>query len=417
MPTLSDRLKALGVSLGAADIKPPPARRGDVALETLLPGRWLTTRHGEVFLVERRYPATHRIGAHALRGNDIPPLMAAWARQPQLATLSLNELLFVDIETSGLSVGGGVYAFLIGAGRFQEDEFILRQFFLRDPTDESAQLAAFEDFAAPCRALVTFNGKAFDIPMINGRYVLNRWPFPLQGFAHLDLLHLARRLWKDSLPSRALGSLEAFILGAERAEEDVPGWQVADLYLEYLASGDATLLQGVFYHNEMDVLSMAALLNHMAALLEDPLAFPQAGPAELCAIARLHAEMGEAATAQKILQRVLDETGPQSPLRLRALDALAALHKKQGDFAAAIPLWEEAAACGEIHAHVELAKFYEHRRKEIATARAWTLRAINLLANGASPPQRARWLPELEHRLARLERKLISDDGRQTMDG
>ncbi len=409
MPTLSERLKALGVTLGPVHTPPQTPRRPGQAIETLLPGEWRLLPEGRTFVRERRYPASFQQGDISLKGKLPPTILAAWAREPRLSALSLEQFLFFDIETTGLNAGGGVYAFLIGAGRFEGEEFRLAQFFLHDPADEGAQLAAFEAFAAPCAALVTFNGKAFDLPLLNSRYTLNAWPSPLKGMAHLDLLHLARRLWRARLPSRALGDLEAHILNTQRNQEDVPGWMIAGLYLQYLHTGDAHPLNGVFYHNEVDVLSMAALFNHLASLLADPLASPETDQLDLLAIARLHADLGDPGPAERIYTHILQRADLQPDARLQALKGLASLHKKRGRLHLAAPLWEQAAEAGQVYAYVELAKMYEHQCADFGTALRWTQAAIeNVCGKKAPPGERLRWLPELEHRQARLERKLAA---------
>jgi len=145
-----------------------------------------------------------------------------------------EEIRTVDTETTGLAGGSGTYTFMVGIGRFEGDEFRLAQFFLRDPSEEAAQLAAIEKFLAPCQAVVSFNGKSFDLPLLNSRYLINGCPPPLAGAAHIDLLHLSRRLWRARLPSRTLGNLEAKILGLTRAQQDVPGWMIPDLFLDRL---------------------------------------------------------------------------------------------------------------------------------------------------------------------------------------
>ena len=128
-----------------------------------------------------------------------------------------QQVCFLDTETSGLSGGTGTYAFLVGAARFIDDKFVLQQFFMRDPAEEPALLEGVANFLAPCEALVTFNGKAFDAPLLTTRYKLHYIPVPYKEYSHLDLLPLARRLWRDRLPSRALKYLEEHVLGFTRS--------------------------------------------------------------------------------------------------------------------------------------------------------------------------------------------------------
>jgi uncharacterized protein YprB with RNaseH-like and TPR domain len=407
MSSLSDKLKSLGVDLGADSLKPKKApSRADFPIESVLSGEWQSTPSGETFVVETRYPDNFQVGSIPLRGDSPLEIIAAWAGQTHIASLNLEQFVFIDTETTGLVGGTGTYTFMIGAGRFEDRHFRLAQFFLRDPAEETAQLAALEQFVAPCKAIVSFNGKSFDIPLLNNRYIINGWPPPLQDAGHLDLLHLARRLWRARLPSRTLGDLEVKILGATRSQQDVPGWMVADLYYDYLHTGDARPLRGVFYHNEMDVVSLAALLNHMSALLSDPLGGSVEHGLDLIAIGKLYADLGYLDMATQIYQHglTLDDVG-QEPY-WKALEQLSFLHKKRADLPKAMELWEQAAVAGQVYAHIELAKVYEHKQRDFNTASHWTQAAIRLVESPTYPSyERARWLPELEYRLARLERK------------
>ena len=196
-------------------------------------------------------------------------LISQWANDPRLADIPLSKFAFLDTETSGLSGGTGTYAFLVGIARFVDGQLVLRQFFMRDPAEEPAMLEAVAQFLAPAQALVTFNGKAFDAPLLTTRYRLHRIPIPYEGYAHLDLLPLARRLWRDRLESRALKYLEQHVLGMTRSSEEVPGYEIPWLYFDYLKSGDARPLAGVFYHNAMDVVAMAALLAHVNEVMRE----------------------------------------------------------------------------------------------------------------------------------------------------
>ncbi len=274
MSSLSERLKSLGVKVGAQDLPAPQPRQSPPhvhVLEQILSGHPLETHQGETFVVDEYYAADYQLGNSGIQLTAPLNRIAEWAGEHRISEFPPQSFAFIDTETTGLSGGTGTYAFLIGAGRFEGDAFHLAQFFIRDPSEEPAHLAALEEFLAPCDALVTFNGKAFDIPLLNTRYIAQGWRPPFKESAHVDLLHLARRLWRDRLPSRTLGNLEVQILGATRTDEDVPGWMIPSLYFDFLRSGEAQPLKSVFYHNAVDVVSMAALFNHMAGLLADPL--------------------------------------------------------------------------------------------------------------------------------------------------
>jgi hypothetical protein len=73
------------------------------------------------------------------------------------------------------------------------------------------------------------------------------------------------------------------------------------------------------------------------------------------------------------------------PLRVRALLRLAARAKRDGDHAAAVELWEQAAADGDWWALRELAVHHEHRARDLAAALAVVEQALEGLADQSSP--------------------------------
>jgi uncharacterized protein YprB with RNaseH-like and TPR domain len=405
MSSLSDKLKSLGVKVGASEIPTPPSRPKTgsmLELEQELSGHTLATPLGETFIVEEHYPTGQPYGRSRIELSAPRKAIAAWARENRIRDFSPDSFAFLDTETTGLSGGTGTYAFLIGVGRFEGEDFHLAQFFMRDPAEEPAQLAALEQFIAPCNALVTFNGKAFDVPLLNTRFITQGWRSPFADTAHVDLLHLARRLWRDRLASRTLGNLEVQILGASRTEEDVPGWMIPSLYFDYLRSGDVAPLKRVFYHNGVDVVSMAALFNHMAGLLADPLNGDIEHGVDLVALGKLFEDMGDIELATRLYVRGLDYDLPK-PALLDAIQHLAMIHKRQENHLEALSLWEQAARYKHVQAHIELAKYYEHRARDYPAAIEWTQSAIELVSQpDFSSFDRSQWLPELQHRLERL---------------
>ena len=412
MTSLSDKLQALGVQVGAKNLPAPKRKRNPNRLENVLPGRWQETRHGDVFVVEKRYPSDFLQGEIPLCPTAPLDIIAAWAKTPQLTNLPLETFAFIDTETTGLSGGAGTYTFLIGVGRFVGEEFHLAQFFMRDPCEEAAQLAALEEFLAPCSAVVSYNGKSFDMPRLKTRYTAHGWSAPLQDAAHIDLLHLARRIWKERLPTRALGDIEFHILGFERTEEDVPGWQVADLFFDYLRTQDAQPLKSVFYHNDMDVVSMAAILNRTAEMLAHPLSQNVRHPLEMLTIGKLFIDLEQFDRGISVYERALKEESLPPEAYWKVLKNLSMTHKKQENLVQALPLWEKAAQAGQIYANVELAKVYEHKRKNYAEAVHWTLMAIEKINENEYPKyKRTQWQPKLKHRLKRLKQKLEKQQG------
>jgi len=241
------------------------------------------------------------------------------------------------------------------------------------------------------------------------RYLSHGWQPPFQGLVHVDLLPLARRLWRDRLPSRTLGMLEAHILGAGRSEEDIPGWMIPDIYFTYLRTGDPTPLKGVFYHNAMDVVSLVALMEHMSLLLDDPEGLGSEHGVDLLALAKLYEHMGDQRAAAQLYGHGLDhedvrsEKMPRTAL-LQGLHRLAGIHKRKSDWQLAIKLWEQAANYQDLDAHVELAKCYEHALKDIPSAMRWTQAAITLVVESMAltPDDRPLGLYERRQKLTEL---------------
>ena len=404
MSTISDRLKELGVKVGARDLS-IPRKSEPTSLDDLLGGQEYPTHYGATYLVEKYYSSYINQNQTAFQLNHSLASIGAWANDERIEGLSPDKIAFLDTETTGLSGGTGTYAFLIGVGRIEKDRFHLAQFFMRDPNEEAAQMAALEAFLGPCRGLVTFNGKTFDLPLLNSRFISQGWVSPFKELSHIDLLHLARRLWRARLASCTLTSLEYNILGAIRTMEDVPGWMIPQLYFDYLRSGDAQPLTNVFYHNAMDVISMAALLSHISKILSDPLNAPVSSPIDKVSMAKHYEDLGDWELSANLYARSLEDELPED-LLLDALVRLALLFKRQGDYLDALPLWERAAKLKCIPAFIELAKYYEHQQRDYQTAMEWTESAINIANEAGDQSYEGQfWMLELKHRLNRLQRK------------
>jgi uncharacterized protein len=407
MATLSERLKAMGVKIGTQDL-PPPEQRKSYPVEEIVAGRFVDTGNGETYVIEEEFPISYIHGQVGLQIANAPRLIAEWAGNQKIAEQDPEALVFLDTETSGLAGGTGTFAFLVGVGRYTPEGFHLAQFFMRDPLEEPALLIALEEFLAPCKTIVSFNGKAFDVPLLDTRYTLQGWKSPFKNLAHVDLLHLARRLWRDRLPSRTLANLEVQILHASRTDEEIPGWMIPQMYFDYLRDGDARPLKRVFYHNAMDVVSLAALLNHTSTLLENPSTQPLSEYIDLAAVARLLEELGHTDKAAELYETCLNAGLPEE-IHDDTLYHLSMLHKRKNNYLAAIPLWEQAATRRKIYAYEELAKYFEHHALDLDSALKWTQEALGFIDSSDLPSADIRqWKSEFTHRLERLQRKISS---------
>jgi uncharacterized protein YprB with RNaseH-like and TPR domain len=398
-PDLRDRLRRLGVSQGARNLR--PQRRGR-AIEELLPGEVVDTDQGAFFLYRDTYELDHRHGYHTLSEllAHAPQNPALLARDERLAGVDFCRMAFVDTETTGLAGGTGTYAFLVGVGLFQGEQFIIHQFFMRDYHEEPAQLCALGELLDGLEAVVSFNGKSFDLPLLETRFIMTRQP------PRLDLLSTARRLWKYRLESCALSALEAEVLGVTRTQEDVPGWLIPGLYAAYARSGDAREMPRIFYHNAQDILSLVTLMARQCDLLTLP--FPPVGdvPGEdLYGLGRLFYDLGQPDRAKAAYIQAV-QACRISRVQEMAMRDLAYLLKRQAQRQEALAWWQRLVeTAGAVYACEELAKHYEWHDEDLALALAWTQRGIALAQVWPPGPQRRDTLASLEHRLARLGRK------------
>lgn len=412
-PDLQRRLRQLGVVRGVRELAtlPPPRR---VAIEDLVAGRFHTTSHGQCFVTEVTYPLDHPHGCLPLAAFlDVSAEIAAQVAQNSgLAGVDLRRACFLDTETTGLSGGTGTMAFVVGLGFFGDDGFHLRQYFLRDPGDEPAMIEALAEFLPGFTALVTFNGRGFDVPILENRFILARYPPPTARLPHLDLLPPARRLWHHAQPSCALNALEREVLGVRREQDDVPSGIIPFLYRDYLRTGDAREMKRVLYHNRVDILSLVTLAARLCRLFADPWGMhgehggsPLRG-AEFYSLGCWYAAEGRLAEAERAYREAL-RVGLAPGLRAKALTALGHLLKRADRRGEAFGFWQQLAleSADEVVAHVELAKYLEWYVGDFVLAAGWTQAALARVEAWPAGPHRDAVQAELHHRLARLERK------------
>lgn len=409
MEDLHQQLERLGVRLGRSAPR-PPRKKPSRAVEDLVGGEVVETEHGPCVLLDQLYPQGYRHGrvevAAALAHSA--ETIAGIGRDPDLRALDLHRSGFVDVETTGLAGGAGTHAFLVGIGWFEGQDFRIRQFFMRDYSEEAGLIALVERTIGRLSGIVSFNGKAFDVPVLESRFIMSRRRFPLSGAPHLDLLFTARRLWRERLDSCSLSSLEAEILGVHR-EGDVPSYLVPQMYFDYLRHGRVEPLQGVFYHNAQDILSLAALAALSCQVFENPVDVEEIPAEDLYSVGRLYLQLGMNPHAETTLRGALD-AGLPGDLRQSTIFHLSFHCKRQGRWEEAIHLWQQAIHenHGRLYPYVELAKFYEHRAKDFRRAEELVLRAIELVESSSLTRTmwwRERRLAELTHRLRRLRRK------------
>ncbi|MED4163533.1 ribonuclease H-like domain-containing protein [Halalkalibacterium halodurans] len=320
--------------------------------------------------------------------------------------MHVEELLFFDTETTGLSHGAGTTIFMLGYAQVKGEEVVVKQHFLPGPEREVALYHHFLHDVGDMKNLVTFNGKAFDWPQVKTRhtFVRDRVPY-LPKFGHYDLLHASRRLWKELLPSCKLSVVEQEILHFHR-EEDTPGYLAPMLYFDFLQDPDPELVKGVFQHNEWDVLSLLTLYAHLSASILE-VNSGQLLAKEQFEVARWYEAVGELGISQSLYEQLAQ--GDHS-IQAEAMLRLAHLEKKRGRFERAQGLYETLIERDLFlkEAGIELAKIYEHQLKDVEKAFNVTKKVFmsrKEVARLTNKHEEA-FLAATENRLRRLEDKV-----------
>jgi len=406
---LRRRLRELGMVRGVRELATLPPRQR-VAIEDVVSGHFHTTSHGQCFVIEKLCPLEHLHGELPLSAFlSLPPgVVAQVAQDEALANVDPQRVCFLDTETTGLSGGAGTMAFVVGLGFFGDDGFQLRQFFLRDPGDEPAMIEALAELLPQFETLASFNGRAFDVPILENRFILARIPPPTAGMPHLDLLLPARRLWKHSLSSCALGTIEGEALGVLREQDDVPGGVIPYLYRDYLRTGDAREMKRVLYHNSVDILSLVTLAARLCQAFASPWTDENLSSAEFYGLGRWYAAEARPTETERAYRAALAKADPSPALRARVLRDLGHHLKRADRRSEAFGYWQQLAleATDDVLAHVELAKYFEWHLENLPLAAGWTRAALAQVEGWPARMERDDTQAELQHRLARLERKL-----------
>ncbi len=402
MPGFQDQLALLREKVARIDRKfanSEPNRVLPCHIEDVVSGQVVETAFGKHFETERLYERHRRHGSVGIADlADLPEDLLSALSEGAIPQSHPKRWAFLDTETTGLAGGTGTYAFLIGVGSIGENGFRLRQFFMRDYDEEASVLAALAEHLAPFDVLITYNGKAYDQPLLETRYHMVRSRPPFTRMEHLDLLHGARRLWKLRLESCRLVDLENQVLGVER-QGDLPGEMIPYYYFEYLRMRQAFRLVPIFHHNAMDIVSLACLTAIVPAAFGAADGTRLRHGADMIGLARWLAAAGRDEEAIGLYRRAVDAGLPDS-LLFRSLAEIGALEKRLGRDTVAREVFTDLTLSPNpyrAHAFTELAKHYEHRERNYNLAIEMTRKARAIEDS-----------PELEHRQERLERRIRS---------
>jgi uncharacterized protein len=320
-----------------------------------------------------------------------------------------SRIAFLDTETTGLSGGTGTYAFLVGIGTWCSSGFFVEQFFMRNFDEEAAVICSLEERLSQVKVFVTFNGKCFDLPLLESRFIMHRRDWPLADAIHLDLLHPSRRLWKLRLKDCSLANLERQVLGFER-EEDVPGYLIPQLYFSYVRANASTGLKAIFRHNRQDIGTLAELTRIVAGILVGCSSREELAVEDLFGAARYLASLGRRQQSLQFSEEVLERDGPES-MKVEALRQLASIHGSQKTYHRAAALWQKmmtASPFFQAEACEKLAIHHEHRTGDLVKALELVDDAIRRIQieRSVQKSSRSGRLDQWLHRRARLQRKI-----------
>ena len=396
---ITEQLAHLRQTVAGIDRKysPPPIRKFEPNpagfVEELLSGEVVETPFGKHFETEKLYARHKRHGSYEISGLiELPHDLLAALSDGHIPRAHPATWAFLDTETTGLAGGSGTYAFLVGIGSIDDHGFRVRQFFMRDYSEEPSMLHSLTAYLARFDVLITYNGKSFDQPLLETRYTMCRARHPFTRMRHLDLLYGARRLFKLRLESCRLVNLENQILGFER-EGDVPGDLIPYYYFEYLRTQLAFRLIPVFHHNVLDIVSLACLTGVIPAAFRDPENMPARHGADILGLARWLRMSGRLAEAHRLMRRSID-MGLADRHLFRALFDAGSLEKKLGLEDAALATFSDLSLSPNpyrVRAYEELAKHYEHREKNFPRALE-CVRAARSLEDTAARANRQRRL-------------------------
>lgn len=323
-----------------------------------------------------------------------------------------GQFLFLDTETTGLSRGAGTVAFLVGVGFIKGREMIVRQYLMRDYDEEAFVLRHVLEHFKTDTILVTFNGRAFDMPLLQSRFIMQRIRTDIGSIAHVDLLHTARRVWKLRLSSCRLSTLEEHIYGEPRVD-DLPGAEVPQRYFDYLKTHDFSLLEDILKHNAQDIVTLLRLLYTLSELHENPMSaeFVQ----DIFSLGCVYEKRGRIQTA-RACYRAADAGSMSALSRERLAYCLNRDHEPQE----AARIYEKMIQSrqGGAKPYIALCKILEHKLKDIKKASEIARKGLLYLSDNPHPsPQEMQEFDDLTHRYARLLQKLrIEAESRRDID-
>jgi len=341
-------------------------------------------------------------------------ILSCLSKDPAFKELDLSSALFIDLETTGLSGGVGVVPFLVGMGYYREEKFNVVQYFLGELAEEAQMIQEIAQFFSDMnfQSVVTFNGKTFDMPLLETRFILHRQPFPLDGLPHLDFLYSARSLWRHKHESCRLCHLAREVVEADRSE-DIPSAEIPWRYFQFLQTGNFELIEPILYHNGEDILSLLGVVIMGAQIFSEDEEICLADAMDFFGAGKIMEKVGDQQKSVLFFQRALNGRLTDE-VSLEARKKLSLYFKRNGEWEKAVPLWQEMASAQKTSIHQlfscrELAMYFEHQLKKYEEAAKIAEEGL-VSSFGLS----SFYEMEFRHRLERLKQKIKRSQEKKT---
>lgn len=388
----------------------PTAPKPDLFREPSV-GHIRETELGPLWCVETVYDEGYLHGRIELSCSIPRSAMEFFNSSGAESSFEFNRIAVIDTETTGLAGGTGTYPFIAGIGFWSDGRFVVRQYILRDFCEEPAQLLALSDDLRNTSYLLTYNGKAFDIPLLRTRYRINRLSIPFTEYPHIDMVHPCRRIYKRHFESFNLSLLEAMVVGFERVD-DVPSHLIPGIYFDYLQNRDDKLLIPILSHNRDDIVSLYLLAQETARRIDLALAGVCEDDRLLLSLAQILYRSGEYERSRILLDLIKPDFAPEE-IADDTILYKSLLAKKARDWETARATWNNMLESGRFgcYPYIELAKHLEHREKNPQAALDLTNKALRLLEferEFTSDISYANSMSSLKRRRSRLLKKATS---------
>ena len=361
-----------------------------------LPGDYIVPSEKGSFLFRSTFTLPHQYGNISLTEVD---LTERFLQIHQISPEQATHFLLLDTETTGLSRGAGTIPFMVGLAEFSKGEIQIEQYFLSDPAAEYHFAGILAQRISTAGILVTYNGKAYDLPILEARWALHKIDPP--EYEQLDLLPASRLLWRRALKRCTLQNIEFNIVGLLRDPlQEIHGSAIPSSYYEFLRTGKTDDIKRILYHNQLDLLTLAAILNKLLHLtsFDCTAADRQAQQVDPCGLAKLSARIGDLDTAVQLVQNNIADADPAMKHRL------AKWYTKSGQPGRAKNVWQQLAENKDKSACERLAIIAEHDEHNFADAIYWAKQALELVES--EPWVDMTRMNKLVKRISRLKQKL-----------